>query len=90
MTCSGSYLFGSRGRELMVDAASDWDVCVVLRDHDASTRFGNEFPYRHGARVEITSTTLDDLRCDDLIGTPREQERYAPAHVKVLVDKTGG
>jgi hypothetical protein len=86
----GLYLFGSRGRELMVDAASDWDVCVVLRDHAASTRFDNEFPYRHGARVEITSTTLDDLRRDDLIGTPREQERYAAAHVKVLVDKTGG
>ena len=26
----GVYLFGSRGRDFMVDERSDWDVCVVL------------------------------------------------------------
>jgi predicted nucleotidyltransferase len=87
----GLYLFGSRGRDLMVDAASDWDVCVVLRDRAALARFDDEFPYRRGALVEITSTTLDDLRADDdVFGTSREQEHYAAAHIQVLVDKTGG
>jgi predicted nucleotidyltransferase len=31
----GLFLFGSRGRRYMVDASSDWDVCVVLRDEVA-------------------------------------------------------
>ena len=27
----GLYLFGSRGRDFMVDERSDWDVCVKVR-----------------------------------------------------------
>jgi predicted nucleotidyltransferase len=86
----GLYLFGSRGRGLMVDARSDWDICVVLRDRGAKSRFKREYPYLHGAELEIVCATLDDLRRDDEIGTAAEQERYAAAHVDVVIDKTEG
>jgi nucleotidyltransferase-like protein len=81
----GLYLFGSRGRDFMVDERSDWDVCVVLADREAREAFDREFPYAHGARLEIVSATLDGL------GTASsEHGRYAAAHADVVLDKTGG
>ena len=71
----GLYVFGSRGRDFMVDERSDWDVCVVLADREARAAFDREFPYAHGARVEIASATLDSLR-----GLASEHSRYAAAH----------
>jgi predicted nucleotidyltransferase len=68
----GLYLFGSRGRNVMVDERSDWDVCVVLRDDDALARFDATYPYAHGARVEIASTTLAELRESGAIGSSSE------------------
>jgi len=81
----GLYVFGSRGRDFMVDERSDWDVCVVLADPEACERFDREFPYAHGARVEIVSTTLDGIRDES-----SEHGRYAAAHADVVLDKTGG
>lgn len=81
----GLYVFGSRGRDFMVDERSDWDVCVVLRDAAAQRAFEVEFPYAHGSRVEIVTATLDDIR-----NTTNEHARYAGAHARVDVDKTGG
>ena len=81
----GLYVFGSRGRDFMVDERSDWDVCVVIADREARAAFDREFPYTHGARVEIASATLDALRDDS-----SEHSRYAAAHADVLLDKTGG
>ena len=81
----GVYVFGSRGRNFMVDERSDWDVCVVLADREAREAFDREFPYAHGAQVEIASATLDELRDD-----PSEHSRYAAAHADVVLDKTGG
>lgn len=81
----GLYVFGSRGRDFMVDDRSDWDVCVVLRDTDARRTFEAEFPYAHGSRVEIVTATLDELR-----NAKSEHGRYAAAHARVDVDKTDG
>jgi predicted nucleotidyltransferase len=81
----GLYVFGSRGRNFRVDERSDWDVCVVLADRDAREAFDREFPYAHGARVEIVSATLEDLR-----KARSEHGRYAAAHADVVLDKTGG
>jgi Nucleotidyltransferase domain len=81
----GLYVFGSRGRNIMVDERSDWDVCVVLRDPDARDRFAQEFPFAHGARVEIVTATLEAMR-----GNASEHARYAAAHADVVLDKTGG
>jgi predicted nucleotidyltransferase len=86
----GLFLFGSRGRQYMVDASSDWDVCVVVADEAARKRFDGEYPYVHGAQVEISSTTIEELRVAGVVGTATEQARYAAAHVDVLIDKTGG
>jgi len=81
----GMYVFGSRGRDVMVDERSDWDVCVVLADAAARDEFAREFPSAHGARVEIVTATLDDLRSNR-----SEHWRYAAAHADVVLDKTGG
>ncbi len=81
----GLYLFGSRGRDYMVDERSDWDVCVVLADPEARDEFDREFPYAHGAPVEITTATLDGIR-----GNLSEHGRYAAAHAQIVLDKTGG
>lgn len=81
----GLYVFGSRGRNFMVDERSDWDICVVLAGREARDAFHCEFPYAHGARVEIVSVTLDELRT-----TSSEHGRYAAAHADVVLDKTGG
>jgi predicted nucleotidyltransferase len=81
----GMYVFGSRGRDFMVDERSDWDVCVVLAGPTARDEFAREFPFGHGARVEVVTATLDDLR-----GNTSEHWRYAAAHAKVVLDKTEG
>jgi len=81
----GLYVFGSRGRDFMVDERSDWDVCVVLAGDEARDAFDREFPYAHGARSEIVSATLDGLR-----GLSSEHSRYAAAHADVVLDKTDG
>jgi len=81
----GLYLFGSRGRDFMVDERSDWDVCVVLTGPEAREAFEREFPFAHGAPVEIVTATLAELR-----GNRSEHGRYAAAHAQVVVDKTGG
>src|SRR4249919_1519449 len=79
------YVFGSRGRDFMVDERSDWDVCVVLAGPTARDEFAREFPFGHGARVEVVAATLDDLR-----GNLSEHWRYAAAHAKVVLDKREG
>jgi Nucleotidyltransferase domain len=81
----GLYVFGSRGRDFMVDDRSDWDVCVVLSSPEARDAFAREFPSAHGAPVEITTATLQELR-----GNRSEHGRYAAAHAQVVLDKTGG
>jgi predicted nucleotidyltransferase len=81
----GLYVFGSRGRDLMVDERSDWDVCVVLAGRETRDAFDREFPYVHGARVEIATATLEEIRANR-----SEHGRYAAAHAKVVLDKTGG
>ena len=81
----GLYVFGSRGREYMVDERSDWDVCVVLASSEAREEFDRDFPYVHGAPVEIASATLEELRNDS-----SEHSRYAAAHARVVLDETGG
>lgn len=81
----GLYVFGSRGRDFMVDERSDWDVAVVLADREAREEFDREFPYVHGAPVEVASATLDELRTDS-----SEHSRYAAAHARVVLDKTQG
>jgi hypothetical protein len=81
----GLYVFGSRGRDFMVDERSDWDVCVVLTAAAAEDAFAREFPFRHGDPVEIVTATLDYLRT-----VTDEHARYATAHATVVLDETGG
>jgi hypothetical protein len=81
----GVYVFGSRGRDFMVDERSDWDVCVVFDSEQDRAAFEREFPFEHGALVEIITATLAELRDE-----PSEHGRYAAAHANVEIDKTDG
>ena len=81
----GLYVFGSRGRNFMVDERSDWDVCVVLNGPAARDAFAREFPSVHGDLVEIITATLEGIR-----DISSEHARYASAHADVVLDKTGG
>jgi len=60
-------------------------VCIVLADRNARDEFAREFPFGHGARVEVIPATLDDLR-----NNSSEHWRYAAAHADVVLDKTDG
>jgi predicted nucleotidyltransferase len=84
------FVFGSRGRKVATDDASDYDVAVILRDDAALSAFDEQWPYTHGAEVEVVSATLDDLREHAAVGGNREWARYQYAHVEMVVDKTGG
>ena len=75
----GLVLGGSRGKGgSHVTDASDWDVYLVVRDRSAvpSTERGDP--------IELMPRTLDELRA-----TP-DWNRYTFAHVRPVLDKTGG
>jgi nucleotidyltransferase-like protein len=72
----GLVVFGSRGRGAYVEAESDWDVFVVVREKRG------ERPFHHGARVETVEVTLDDLR------NQPHWNRYSLAWVGPQLDKT--
>jgi len=86
----GVFVFGSRGRpDGLADERSDYDVAVVVRDDAALAAFDKQWPYEHGASLEISSSTLSDFRTYANYGTPGEWARYQYARVDVVVDKTG-
>jgi predicted nucleotidyltransferase len=74
----GLVLGGSRGKGAHVTDASDWDVYLIVRDASgvASTE--------RGAVIELVARTLDELR--DM----RAWNHYTFAHVRPVLDKTGG
>jgi hypothetical protein len=84
----GLFVIGSHSREGFADELSDYDVGVVVRN-DAVQAFDARWPYKHGAPVEVLSSTLATLREHARPGTPSEWARYQYAHARVLVDKTG-
>ena len=84
------YVFGSRGRpDGLADDASDYDVGVVLQDDADVAAFDRRWPYSHGAPVEVTRTTLSELRTRGEYGTPSAWTRPLYQVVDLLVDKTG-
>jgi hypothetical protein len=74
----GIVVGGSRGKGAYVTDASDWDVYVAARDPSAVAST------ERGVRIELFPQTLDELRA-----TPR-WNRYTFAHVRPVLDKTGG
>jgi hypothetical protein len=74
----GLVLGGSRGKGAHVGGESDWDVYVVVREVPAGG------PSPRGGAIETMYRTLDDLR-----ETP-DWNRYTFAHVRPVLDKTGG
>jgi len=88
----GLYVFGSRAREDdLSDDRSDYDVAVVLEDRDGALEtFDARWPHVHGAPVEVTRSTLAELRdVRGEYGAPDEWSRYGYTRVDVILDKTG-
>ncbi|MGB2875502.1 MAG: nucleotidyltransferase domain-containing protein [Gaiellaceae bacterium] len=84
------FLFGSRSRDGFADERSDYDVGVVVSDREgALAAFDERWPYVHGARVEVVSSTLSELREHGEFGGTSEWARYQYAYVTLLIDKTG-
>jgi predicted nucleotidyltransferase len=83
------YVFGSRGRpDGLADAASDYDVGVVLRDDADLASFDSRWPYEHGAPVEVARATMSELRVAGDFGTPSAWSRPIYGAVDLLLDKT--
>jgi hypothetical protein len=83
----GLVVGGSRGKGAFVGHSSDYDVYLVVHDPEAYRR---RFPTRHGDPVEVIALSLDELRAHAEIGSDTEWNRYTFAHVRPVVDKTGG
>jgi hypothetical protein len=81
---------GSRGKGALVNAWSDHDVWVILRDAAARDRWAARHPLRHGDPVEVVSTTLAAYAERPVPRSPAAYEAYAFAHVTPLIDKLGG
>lgn len=86
----GVYVFGSRGRpDGLADAASDYDVGVVLRDDADVGAFDHRWPYVHGSPLEVARATVTTLRMLGEYGTPSAWTRPLYQVVDLLIDKTG-
>jgi predicted nucleotidyltransferase len=74
----GLVLGGSRGKGAYVTDESDWDVYVVVGKPPADWRS------ERGGRIEASYRTLDEFR------EMADWNRYTFAHVRPVLDKTGG
>jgi Nucleotidyltransferase domain len=84
----GLLLLGSRGKGAATKY-SDYDVLVVVKDGMAPG-YRKKPPFNVGRDgFDLDVTDLSEFRKSDAFGGPREWNRYAYAHVKAQVDKTG-
>lgn len=82
------WLTGSRGKGRET-AASDYDCVLVVRD-DAFEAWRKRHARRALGGTDCSVMTLDGLRAHAAWGGPDAWDRYSYAHVRVLVDRTGG
>ncbi|MEO3812262.1 hypothetical protein ABGB17_24965 [Sphaerisporangium sp. B11E5] len=82
----GVVLSGSRAREGMATARSDFDVYVVSGDGTE----GVAAEARRDARLDVSVMPLAEFRTHASPGSPTEWNRYAFTHAQVLKDATGG
>lgn len=84
------YVFGSRGRpDGLADERSDYDVGVVLRDDADLESFDRRWPFVHGEPVEVSRSTLSELRVAGGHETPSAWTRPIYEAVDLRLDKTG-
>jgi hypothetical protein len=79
----GLIFYGSRAADLFVRDDSDWDVWLIISDGEFA-EYEALYDTEHGAQVEIGTDTLDGLRRHGEPGTPRDWNRYAFRHARVL------
>ena len=85
----GLFVFGSRSRVGFADDASDYDVAVIVTDHDVLSVFEKRWPHVHGSQIEVVTATLAEFEQHAEIGTASEWARYQYAHLTPSIDKTG-
>jgi Nucleotidyltransferase domain len=84
----GLVLGGSRGKGAFVDASSDFDTYVIVREHTDARRL--RLSSRRGEPVEILVLTLDEFRAHAAPNSESAWNRYSFAHVRAEVDKLDG
>ncbi|CAN5880890.1 hypothetical protein BH11PSE1_BH11PSE1_27430 [soil metagenome] len=82
------WLTGSRGKGRETPA-SDYDCVLIVRD-EAFQAWRTAHAGRGRARTDCTVMTLEGLRAHAVWGGPDAWDRYSYAHVRVLVDRSGG
>lgn len=86
----GCILVGSRGKEL-VNEFSDYDVnLIVEEEHVSEYRQRLEAEYTKAVGFDLSVFSLHEFREYAAWGGSEAWGRYAYAHVKATVDKTGG
>ncbi|MCR4328226.1 MAG: nucleotidyltransferase domain-containing protein [Patescibacteria group bacterium] len=82
----GMILSGARGKGIFTEN-SDYDVVLVTADD--SKEYARESYKGTQGMVEIGVFTISEFRDYAVVGSPEEWDRYAYAHIKAHVDKTG-
>lgn len=87
---AGVVLGGSRGKGALVRPDSDYDVYVVVDRDDAVEPCRLRYGRPRGEPIEVFVLSLAGFRAHAAVGSETESNRYTFAHVRPLVDKSGG
>ena len=84
----GFILVGSRGKGFE-NEHSDYDAIMVVKD-EAANAIQDRYESQTLENVDLSVRSLSDFKTFAAWETPESWDRYNYAHVKMLVDKTGG
>ncbi len=84
----GFILVGSRGKGFE-NEHSDYDAVMVVKD-DVANVMHDKYEMQTLDDVDLSVHSLSDFKTFAAWETPESWDRYNYAHVKILVDKTGG
>src|SRR3989338_2166151 len=84
----GFWLDGSRGKGI-VTKYSDYDCTMIVKDRGLAA-YKKQYEQLGEPEIELRVRTLEQFERYAAWGSPEAWDRYNFAHVKALVDKTGG
>lgn len=84
----GFILVGSRGKGFE-NEHSDHDAVMIVKDEVAKA-IHDQYEEKKTVDLDLTVHSLSDFKTFAAWETPESWDRYNYAHVKILVDKTGG
>jgi predicted nucleotidyltransferase len=84
----GFVLTGSRGKGFE-NEYSDYDAVMVVDDHTGEV-VRKKYEGKKLENLDLSVRTLSEFKVFAAWGSPESWDRYNYAHVRILVDKTGG